>query len=192
MRFSLKKYLISLLIISIAVPLLWYGYVGFWQLRTKLLMDRAESEFVVRYGYVQNQNNLAQTLFGRNMEEGRELAEYYFKLNNALKDFEREIMVFDGDTLYKDPIPSPVPLRFVGVRSKLYVEPNKSNSEVVKAYVFNIDCWGYFIAYIPSVNIHELTPPAELYEKFLEQIEKLPKSTSRKFGSLSPYGFYCN
>lgn len=80
----------------------------------------------------------------------------------------------------------------MGVKTPLYVNKTDLENDLVKAYVLNTDCWGYFFAYIPSVNIHESEPPEELYNKFMEYVEKLPKSASRKFGSLSPYGFYCN
>ena len=83
-------------------------------------------------------------------------------------------------------------IEYVGVKTPLYVNKTDLENDVVKAFVFNTDCWGYFIAYIPSVNVHESEPPEELYNKFLEYVEKLPKSASRKFGSLSPYGFYLN
>tara|TARA_R110001599_G_scaffold221395_6_gene420032 strand:+ start:2765 stop:2887 length:123 start_codon:yes stop_codon:yes gene_type:complete len=35
MGLRIKNYLIFLAIISIIVPLMWYGYVWYWQFRTK-------------------------------------------------------------------------------------------------------------------------------------------------------------
>ncbi|WP_439481617.1 hypothetical protein [Cyclobacterium plantarum] len=192
MRFSVKKFLISMVVISVTAPILWYVYVGFWKFKTKNLFEKAQNEFVVRYGYEERSNGITQTLVGRSQNEGDKIADYYYKLNHDLKDVEREIFIRGDDTLYLSPIPVPIHLKYVGVKTKLYIKPGDLKNEVVKAYVFNTDCWGYFIAYIPSVNIHESEPPPELYEKFLEYVEKLPKSTSPKFGSLSPYGFYCN
>ncbi|WP_209329147.1 hypothetical protein [Lunatimonas salinarum] len=192
MGFSLKKYLKSLAIISIIVPLMWYGYVGYWQFTTKRLFKKAESEFLIMYAYEFDSDGIFQTLIGENEEEGRKLSEYYHKLYFEFKGIERERLIKGSDTLYIYPVQIPIQIKYVGVKTPLYVKMSDLESEVVKAYVFNTDCWGYFIAYIPSVNIHESEPPAELYDKFLEYVERLPKSTSRKFGSLSPYGFYCN
>jgi len=192
MEFSINKYLKSLVMISIIVPILWYGYVGFWQLKTKRLFEKAETEFIIRYAYELDSVGIFQTLVGKNNEDGRKLSEYYHKLYFQFKNVERERLIKGKDTLYIYPVQIPIPIKYVGVKTPLYVSKDDLNKEVVKAYVFNTDCWGYFIAFIPSVNIHESEPPPELYEKFLEYVEKLPKSTSRKFGSLSPYGFYCN
>lgn len=192
MKFSIGRYIISLIIISVTVPLLWYGYVGFWQYKTKRLFNIAQDDFMIRYGYILNPKDINPTFWGRNVEEGLRLVEYYDESRNEFKKTEWEKMVFEGDTLFKNPVSVPLGARFIGVNTRLYVSPDDLKNDVLKAYVFNTDCWGYFIAYIPSVNIHESEPPPELYEKFLEYVEKLPKSTSRKFGSLSPYGFYCN
>ena len=192
MKFSFGRYLLSLIIISLTVPLLWYGYMGFWQYKTKKLYNKAQTEFKIRYGYVLNHNNINQTFGGRSIEEGLRLVEYYEESKNGLKKNEWEKMVFEKDTLYKNPISVPLGARFIGVNTQLYVSLDDLKKDVVKAYIFNTDCWGYFVSYIPTVNIHESEPPDELYDKFLKYVEKLPKSTSRKFGSLSPYGFYCN
>lgn len=192
MKFSTRKYLVSLIVISVTAPLLWYGYVGFWQFRAKRLYTKAQSNFEVRYGYMINTSGINQTFVGRNEQEGLQLIDYYEESRNENKKKEWEKSFFGEDTLFKNPISVPLGARFVGVKTPLYVKMSDLESEVVKAYVFNTDCWGYFIAYVPSVNIHESEPPAELYDKFLEYVESLPKSTSRKFGSLSPYGFYCN
>ncbi|MBS9525318.1 hypothetical protein KIH41_17755 [Litoribacter ruber] len=191
MTFNFKRFLISIIVISIIVPVIWYGYVGYWQLKTKRLYVKANSEYEVMYGYHTKINKIDQTLIGRSREDGRKLVHYYSKLNE-LKFVKRDTIVYNGDTLYKDPISVPVPINYVGVKTRIYVSSDEKFKEVVKGYVFNVECWGYFVAYIPSINIHETEPSEEQYIDFMKYVDQLPKSNSNRFGSLSPYGFYCN
>lgn len=199
MKRKIKLFFIGTLSIMLIVPTLWYGLQFYWQNKTKKLYSQAINNYQKKYAYTLVEGTLDQTLYATNKDNGKKLLDYYNKTYKYYKgvasgEIERtkELRIIDGDSLYADPYAIPVPIKYLGVPQEVYVPKDLENDSVAKVYVFNTSCWGYLKAYIPVMNLHDELPPDSLSQKFYKFLESIPSQSDGIYGSLSPYGFYCN
>lgn len=195
----LKIFLIGTLSIMILTPLVWYSLQFYWQTKTKNLYSIATSEYHLRFAYTTLSGNLDQTLYASNIKDALKLRKYYderkqYYNNVKEKKIKREkyLSFHTGDSVFREPISIPISIKYVGVEQPVYIPENELKNSIVKGYLFNTDCWGYFEAYFPIINVHEDRPPDSLYQKFVDHVSSLPNSEGPTHGSPSPYGFYCN
>jgi len=189
----------SMLIIAITVPTLWYSSQCYWQNKTKKLYKIAQKKYNKMYTYEFFSGALDQTIYAENIHDAKKMSVYYSEISNYYNKVKngdiKKKKVYVGfeccDSAYAEPVSIPVKFKTIGVEKSIYVENINNNKDYVKAYVFNTYCWGYYVAYIAKSTIHKNLPPDSLLTKFYEHLETLPESNGI-YGSLSPYGFYCN
>ena len=185
--------------IMVITPSVWYGAQFYWQNKTKKLYEISQSKFLKKYTYVIMNGSLDQAMYSEDKGGGVELADYYSKVSDYYEDVksgkrEREKIYshITKDTGYIVPVIIPVPLQHIGVEKSIYVEEISETDLVVKAYVFNTKCWGYYEVYLAKSTIHNELPPDSLLEDFMKHVHSLPSREGTTFGKPSPYGFYCN
>lgn len=194
-----KVFLKSTLAIMIIAPVIWYSLKFHGQYKTRLLHVKAQEKYVEKYAYTLLGGNLDQTMYADDKKKGRKLVRYYNqlseyqeKLDSGEIEPETRISFISGDTLYNIPITIPVPIKYLSVHRKVFMEEDSEIDSLVKVFVFNTECWGYFEAYVPVSNLHDDPPEDQLYQVFIENISTLPSKADNVYGSPSPYGFYCN
>ncbi len=199
MKNKLKTLFIAMALIMVVTPLIWYGSQFYWQNKTKKLHEIAQSKYMKQYTYVIMNGSLDQVMYSEDKESGIKLAGYYSKVSNYYEDVksgkrkrEKIYSHITKDTGYIVPVIIPVPLQHIGVEQEIYVEEISETDSVVKAYVFNTKCWGYYEAYLAKSTIHNELPPDSLLEDFIKHVHSLPSREGTTFGKPSPYGFYCN
>ena len=185
--------------ILIILPTTWYGLKYFWQSKTKSLYEEVQKNYSLRYAYVSFSNNIDQSLYAENELEAEKLFKYYSKLIEYKKKVDlgeieknKEYNIITGDTGYISPIPIPVPVKYIGVETPVYIEDINNTDLIVKVYVFNTKCWGYIEAYLPKIVIHDNLPQDSLLHRFKSHLGKFPEQKGIIYGKPSPYGFYCN
>lgn len=198
MKRRLKFHLTSSLLIMVLAPATWYILQFYWQDKTKKLYNEAQNSYQKKYAYTYIRGVLNQTLYADNQENGRKLLSYYNQKTsyyNKVKlgeiEMKKYVSPISGDTVFHDGITIPVPLKFLGVPKTVYIKEDSELDSLVKIYVFNTQCWGYFEAYVPRYNLHDSLPP----ELVLKDLKKPVKSAPQQdgiYGTPSPYGFYCN
>lgn len=195
-----RKFLIGAFSIMIILPTVWYGLQFYYQSEAKKLYSEAESNYEKKYAYVLDEDYavLNQTLYARSYKQGERLVKYYQEVSDYSQKVksgeikqEMHINPDSGDTSYIQNVIIPVPLKYLAVPEKVYVPRNAVKNKVAKVYVFNTYCWGYFVAYVPIVNLHDNLPSDSLFQDLVQHVESLPKSNGN-YRRLSPYGFYCN
>lgn len=196
---KIRRLLISMIFIMIATPTFWYGGKFYWQKKTKELYEFTNSNYQKKYAYVVVNGSLDQAMYSDNMKGGIKLEGYYLEVSNYYSDVksgkrkrEKIYNHITDDTGYVIPVIIPAPLKHIGVQKPIYVEEFNESDSVVKAYVFNTKCWGYYEAYLAKSTIHDELPPDSLLERFIKHVHSLPSKEGSTFGKPSPYGFYCN
>lgn len=193
----IKIFLIGTLSIMVIMPIGWYSSQFYWQSKTKNLYKQAQASYQKKYVYITFRGALDQAMYADDEKGGKKLANYYKRVsdyNRKLRSgmIEKQMEIVSGDTLYSESIFIPVPLQHIGVEEPIYVEEIDEADSVVKAYVFNTSCWGYFEAYLAKSTVHDKLPPDSLLEEFIDHVHSLPTLEGNTFGQPSPYGFYCN
>jgi len=159
----------------------------------------AQANYTKKYVYNIHRGTLNQSLYASNKKNGKKLARYYNLSNSFYKKIETSdikleeyISPISGDTVYDVPFVIPVPIKYIGVQQIVYVEQIYKNDSIVKGYVFDTECWGYYKAYIPSVNVHDHPPPGNILQKYIQHLQSLSDDSEVIYGYPSPFGFYCN
>jgi len=196
---KIKIFIIGTLSVMIITPTVWYGLQFYWQNKTKTLYSQAKNSYQKKYAYTLIKGSLDQTMYARSYDEGVQLvdyynqvSDYYAKIQSGEIEREKYISPISGDTLYKNPIIIPIPIKYLGVPQEVYLPKGAENDSVIKVYVFDTKCWGYFEAYVPTFNLHDTLHPDSLLQDLKRHIESLPKQSDDIYGRPSPYGFYCN
>ncbi len=203
MKKKIKIYSIGLLLTAIFLVIVGFILPPIMQYHAKKLYEEATTSYKIMYAYdLTRQKNVQSTLYAKSKSGGEELVEYYKSVYDYYKKVHLGEIKLDmhydkeyKDSLYEEPISIPLPLRFLGVGEEVYLEKEPTKEEsVVKVFVFDTCCWGYFTAYIPVINLHDSMPPDSIYKKFLKNAAELPKPSddSPHYGRPSPYGYYCN
>lgn len=183
----------------IITPTVWYGLQFYWQNKTKTLYFQAKNSYQKKYAYTLIRSSLDQTMYADNEKNGRDLLDYYQQIFEYYQKVElgeikqvKSYFPLTGDSVYHEPIIIPVPIKYLGVPQEVYLPKGAENDSVIKVYVFNTKCWGYFEAYVPIFNLHDTLPPDSLLQDLKRHIQSLPKQSDDIYGRPSPYGFYCN
>jgi len=188
----------AMLAVSILLPLSWYGMKAYMQGKTKELYKKAQHNYSIKYAYVLTERALDQVIYGDNDYEALQLLDYYQKLNefnlkvsNGSAKRTKVYNIITEDSGYVDPLPIPVPLKYISVEKPVYIDEANSTKEIAIGYMFNTKCWGYIEVYVPRMLLQDTLPPESYLERFKEHLERLPES-NKNYGKPSSYGFYCN
>lgn len=199
MKRSLKIFLVGTLLIMILTPTVWYSLQFYWQNKTKNLYIELQKTYQKKYAYTHIRGTLDQTLYADNEESGRKLLDYYSQISEYYKKVElgeikqaKSYFSLTGDSVYDEPVIIPVPLKYLGVSQTVYIQKEADGDSLIKAYVFNTKCWGYFEAYVPIYNLHDTLPSDSALQDLMNHIKSLPKQSDDIYRRPSPYGFYCN
>lgn len=183
----------------ILTPTVWYSLQFYWQNKTKTLYSEAQKSYQKKFAYTTIRGSLDQTMYAENAESGKKLLIYYNQITNYYNkvdlgeiELQKYVSPISGDTLYKNPIIIPVPVKYLGVPQTVYIRKESEIDSLVKVYVFNTKCWGYFEAYVPLYNLHDTLPTDSVLQDLMKHIKSLPKQSDDIYGRPSPYGFYCN
>lgn len=199
MKLRLKIFFISTLSIMILTPTVWYGLQFYWQNKTKNLYREAQKSYKKKYAYTIVSGSLDQTLYTYNEENGRKLLDYYKQISEYYRKVEigeikqlKSYFALTGDSVYDESVIIPVPIKYLGVPQTVYIKEDAEMDSLVKVYVFNTKCWGYFEAYVPRYNLHDTLPPDSVLQNLMKHIRFLHVQADDMYGKPSPYGFYCN
>ncbi|HNS11700.1 MAG TPA: hypothetical protein PKM97_03725 [Bacteroidia bacterium] len=199
MKTKLKIIIIGALSIMTLTPTVWYGLKIYWQNKTKNLYSEAQEFYLKKYAYTYIGGYLDQTMYAENIEDGKKLLDYYdqvfayYKIDESGSSSQIKSYSFiTGDSVSREPVAIPISLNYLSVPQLVYIQKDAEEIPLVKAYVFNTHCWGYFIAYIPKYNLHNELPPNSELQELIERIKSLPKKFDSLYGRPSQYGFYCN
>jgi len=186
MKKTFKIWLIAIGLIMLITPVIFYSAKFYYQSKTKKLYYKAEKEFYEKYAYITYSGNLDQVLYGQDLIEGSKLNNYYHQLKKFYSQRKTEKNHQDSEPTI------PISLNYISVTKPIYFPPFKETDSIIKGYVFNLNCWGYYEVYLPKLIVKDSLPSSQLLNKFHKQISKLPKNRSKNFQTKSPYGFYCN
>jgi len=199
MKIKIKMFLIGTLAIMILTPTVWYGLQFYWQNKTKALYNEAQNNYLKKYAYTTIRGSLDQTMYADNKENGKKLLNYYKQISEYYKKVElgeiKQVKCYfslTGDSVYDASVIIPIPIKYLGVPQTVYTAKDGEMDSLLKVYVFNTKCWGYFEAYVPRFNLHDTLPTDSLLQDLMKHINSLPKQADDIYGRPSPYGFYCN
>lgn len=200
MKVKVKTSLLLALSIMFLLPMGWRGTKWYFQNRAKQLFQEVSdnNDYHKMYVYYLQNESLDQALYGDNINEGKQLIQYYRKLKSYRKGVESGVIEREKiyshtieDSAYIEPITFPFKPKYLTVSESVYVKSDELSDSLVKGIVFNKNCWSYIEVFLFRETLHRLSPPDSLIDKLNSQLDHLSKS-DKLFKKISPYNFYCN